>query len=117
MKFVTDEHDPLILRHWFRHYYKRSLPDVNFVMSIDAHQGVLSCIRLGMGLGITSKHLIQSEIDIKKIVPIFPEKKKVVNYISLVQLRNKKSTLTEQTFQDYLKLQMKDTSNVWGDNV
>ncbi len=117
MKFVTDEHDPHILRHWFWHYYKRSLPDVNFVMSIDAHQGVLSCIRLGMGLGITSKHLIQSEIDIKKIVSIFPKKKKVVNHISLVQLRNKKSTLTEQTFQDYLKLQMKDTSNVWGDDV
>ncbi len=117
MAFITDEHEPLILRHWFWHYFKRPLPDINFVMSIDSHQAVLSGIRLGMGLGLTSNHLILTDIQQKKIIPIFPSQKKVINHISLVQLRNKKPTLTEQTFQTYLKDQMKNKAHGWGDDT
>ena len=116
MDFITDEHDPVILRHWFWHYFKRPLPDINIAMSIDSHQSVLSCIRLGMGLGITSNHLIKPGILQKKIIPIFPCSKKVVNHISFVQLCNKKPTLTEQTFQLYLKKQIKKTVHEWGDD-
>ncbi len=117
MAFISDEHEPLILRHWFWHYFKRPLPGINFVMSIDSHQAVLTCIRLGMGLGLTSNHLILSDIEQKEIVPIYPNKEKVINHISLVQLRNKKPTLTEQVFQTYLKNQMKNKAPGWGDEI
>ncbi len=117
MEFITDEHDPLILRHWFWHYFKRSLPNLNFVMSIDSHPAVLSCIRLGMGLGLTSDNLILYEVSQKTVVPIFPDNTKVVNHISLVQLREKKSTLTEQTFQGYLKDYIKENIHGWSDNT
>ncbi len=116
MEFITDENDPAILRHWFWYYFKRSLPDINFAMSINSHQAALSCIRLGMGLGVTSMHLILPEIRQKKLVPLFPDQKKVVNHISLVQLRAKKPTLTDETFQKHLKQQMKETAHGWGDD-
>ncbi len=120
MEFLTDEHDPVILRHWFRHYFKRPLPDLNFVMAIDSHPAMLSCIRLGMGLGITSSHLIKADErnrGVVPIVPIFPEGEKAVNHISLVQLRNKKPTFTDKIFQDYLIKEMKETALGWGNDT
>ncbi|MBW1636889.1 MAG: LysR family transcriptional regulator [Deltaproteobacteria bacterium] len=107
MDFITDEHEPVILKHWFWHYFKKSIPSVNIIMAIESHQALLNCVRLGMGLAITAEHLIWNEIETGEIIPIFPTKKKVINKISLVQLRDKKPTLTEETFQAFLKKQIK----------
>ena len=107
MNFITDEHEPFILKHWFWHYFKKSILKFNIIMAIESHQALLNCVRLGMGLAITADHLIWNEIETGKIVPIFPTKEKVLNKISLVQLRDKKATLTEETFQIFFKKQIK----------
>ena len=107
MDFITDEHEPFILKHWFWHYFKKSISKFNIIMAIESHQALLNCVRLGMGLAITADHLIWNEIETGKIVPIFPTKEKVLNKISLVQLRDKKATLTEETFQIFFKKQIK----------
>ena len=107
MDFITDEHEPVILKHWFWHYFKKSISKFNIIMAIESHQALLNCVRLGMGLAITADHLIWNEIETGKIIPIFPFKEKVINKISFVQLRDKKPTLTEETFQAFFKKQIK----------
>ena len=107
MDFITDEHEPFILKHWFWQYFKKSISKFNIIMAIESHQALLNCVRLGMGLAITADHLIWNEIETGKIVSIFPTKEKVLNKISLVQLRDKKATLTEETFQTFFKKQIK----------
>ena len=107
MDFLTDEHEPFILKHWFWHYFRKSISKLNIIMAIESHQALLNCVRLGMGLAITADHLIWDEIETGKIIPIFPTKEKVINKISLVQLRDKKLTLTEETFQSFFKKQIK----------
>jgi len=106
MDFITDEHEPVILKHWFWQYFKKSIPGVNIIMAIESHQALLTCVRLGMGLAITANHLIWNEIETGEIVPIFPTKEKVINKISLVQLRDKKPTRTENIFQSFFKKQL-----------
>ncbi len=76
MDFITDEHEPIILKHWFWHYFKKSIPNVNIIMAIESHQALLNCVRLGMGLAITAEHLIWNEIEKGEMIPIFPTKKK-----------------------------------------
>lgn len=103
MDFITDEHEPFILKHWFWYYFKKSIPKFNIIMAIDSHQALLNCVKLGMGLAITADHLIWDEIKTGEIIPIFPTKEKVINKISFVQLKDKKNTLTEEIFQTFFK--------------
>jgi len=107
MDFITDEHEPVILKHWFWHYFKKSISKLNIIMAIESHQALLNCVRLGMGLAITADHLIWNEIKEDKMIPIFPTREKVINKISFVQLRDKQPTLTEATFQAFFKKQIK----------
>ncbi len=100
--FLTDEHQPIILKHWIWHYYKRTISNINIVMAIDSHQALLRCVRLGMGLAITADHLIKEDVEKGLIVPIFPTKDRVINQMSLVRIREKKLTLTEEVFQAFL---------------
>jgi DNA-binding transcriptional LysR family regulator len=56
-----------------------------------------------MGLAITADHLVMEEMRSGRLIPIFPSRDKVVNQISLVELRAKDSTLTEREFQLFLE--------------
>jgi DNA-binding transcriptional LysR family regulator len=103
MDFVTDENEPFILKHWFWFYFKKPVSRFNIVMAIESHQALLSCVRLGMGLAITADHLVMEEMRSGRLIPIFPSRDKVVNQISLVELRAKDSTLTEREFQLFLE--------------
>lgn len=104
--FLTDEHEPIILKHWFWHYFKTALPKVNIVMAIESHPALLDCIRLDMGLAITAEHLVRKEVKQGSMMTVFPGTKKVVNQISLVQLREKELTLTEKVFQAFITQQL-----------
>lgn len=101
--YISDEEDPVILRHWFWHYFKTDAPRFNIVMTIESHQGLLAGIRCGMGLGITASHLVRDAAQDGEIVPIFPGKDPVISQISLVWLAGKKLTRTEAVFLDLFK--------------
>lgn len=103
LDYVTDEHEPVILKHWFWHHFKKQVFDLNIVLTIDSHQALLSCIKCGMGLGITATHLVWKEIQKGSICAISPGKTKMISRISLVQLAGKIPTFTEKSFQTYLK--------------
>ncbi len=105
--FLSDEDDLAILMHWFRHYFNKSAPKLNIVLMINSHEALISGIKLGMGMGITSAHLVWTEIGNGSIVPIVTSKKNMVNRISLIQLQDKIPTLTEKTFLTHLQQGMR----------
>lgn len=102
-KFVSDEDDLMFLHHWFQHHFKKVPAKLNVVMTTNSHEAVLSGIRLGMGLGLTSTHLVQEDLSSGKIIPIMTSKKNSICWISLVQLQDKVPSLTEKAFVNHLK--------------
>lgn len=100
--YVTDEDDPSILDLWFRHHYDRVPESLNIVMTFDTHEALISGIKLGMGLGVATAHLIWEEIQRGEVVVLAGQRETMVNMISLVQLQDKVPTLTEKTFRDFM---------------
>jgi DNA-binding transcriptional LysR family regulator len=106
--FLTDENEPIILRHWFWYYFKKRIVDCNIVMAIEAHQALMECIRSGMGVGLTSEHLWENEIRENEIIPIYPKPKKLINTISIVFLKDSILTLTQSRFRDFIRAKFID---------
>ncbi len=100
--FVTDEDDPSILDLWFRHHFNKLPEGLSVVMTLDTHEALLNSLRLGMGLGVATAHLIWKEIQRGDLIPITTAKKNMVNMISLVQLLDKIPTMTEKVFREFL---------------
>ena len=101
--FVSDKDDLAILIHWFRHHFSRTAAKLNVVMTTNSHEALISGIRLGMGLGVTSAHLVFAGLTNGSIIPVETNKKNAESWISLVQLLDKVPTLTERTFITHLK--------------
>lgn len=108
-EFITDEDDPSILTLWFKHYFHKNPDNLNIVMTLDSHEALISALKLGMGLGIATAHLVWDEIQRGEIVPIATTQPNMVNMISLVQLQDKVPTLTEKTFRDFMMAKMQKT--------
>ncbi len=107
-EFITDEDDPSILDHWFRHHFNKIPEHLNIVMTLDSHEALISGLKLGMGLGVATAHLIWEELLSGKLVRIPTATEEMVNMISLVQLQDKVPTLTEKTFRDFMLDAMQD---------
>lgn len=106
-EFLTDEDDPSILSLWFKHHFNRLPDDLNIIMTMDSHEALISGLKLGMGLGIATAHLIWDELQSGEVVPITTDQETMINWISLVQLQDKVPTLTEKTFRDFLLSEVK----------
>ena len=98
LEFLSSDCHGLTVGNWFQHHFNRSPFELNCVLSCDDPQTVISGIRYGLGLGITPYHMIQKEIESGAMVMINGGKKQLCHTISLVQLKNKKTTLTEKAF-------------------
>jgi DNA-binding transcriptional LysR family regulator len=107
--FVSDKDDLAILVHWFRHHFSRTAAKLNVVMTSNGHEALISGIRLGMGLGVTSAHLVFDGLSSGAIVPVETNEKNAESWISLVQLQDKVPTLTERTFISHLKNGLRET--------
>ncbi len=101
--FVCDEDEQVILNQWFRHHFGKIPARLNIVMTTNSHESLISGIRLGMGLGLTSAHLVFEELSAGTVVPVATTKKNALCWISLVQLLDKVPTLTEKSFIAHLK--------------
>jgi len=102
-EFVGDDDDLLILTHWFRHHFNKAVARLNVVMTTNGHEALISGVRLGMGLGLTSAHLVYDELCSGALVAIETDKPNSKSWISLVQLQDKVPTLTEKTFLAHLQ--------------
>lgn len=101
-EYITDEDDPSILTLWFKHHFHKMPENLNVVTTLDSHEALLSALKLGMGLGVATAHLVWDEIQRGELVPITTLQMNMVNMISLVQLQDKVPTLTEKTFRDFM---------------
>lgn len=108
-EFICEDMDTVILTHWFKHHFNKTAANLNVVMTVDNHHNVISCIKLGLGLGVTASHLVRDEIKRGSLVPITTAKKNVINRISLVQFQDKKPTPAEKAFIAFLKNWIKKT--------
>ena len=106
LDYISDEHDSLYLQHWFAHHFGQQNLEIKVVMMVESHQASLHCVRLGMGLTVTSHHLVWQDIKAGKIVAINTTNQNAKNTISLIQLQDKKPTITEKSFHLYLTEQM-----------
>lgn len=105
-EFICDEHDEMVLFHWFRHHFNRTDRNLNVVMTVDNHQAVVTGLKLGMGLGVTASHFIWEDLIQGAIIPVKTLKKNMINKISMIQLQDKIPTLTEKTFYRYFQEEM-----------
>jgi DNA-binding transcriptional LysR family regulator len=105
-EYITDEDDPSTLDLWFKHHFKKITENLNIVMTLDSHEALISALKLGMGLGVATAHLVWDEIQRGEVVPITTLRANMVNMISLVQLQDKVPTLTEKTFRDFMIARM-----------
>jgi DNA-binding transcriptional LysR family regulator len=80
--------------------------NLNIVMTLDSHEALISALKLGMGLGVATAHLVWDEIQRGEVIPITTLRANMVNMISLVQLQDKVPTLTEKTFRDFMITRM-----------
>ena len=107
LEYLTDERQPVILRHWFWFYFKKSVSKLNIVMSIGAHQALMECLRKGMGMAVTSHHLFEQEIEAGKIIPVFPSSRQLVNTMATVTFKKAVPTITQTVFQAFLRKSFK----------
>ena len=105
-EYITDEDDPSVLTLWFKHHFNKMAENLNIVMTLDSHEALISALKLGMGLGIATAHLVWDEIQRGEVVPITTLRANMVNMISLVQLEDKVPTLTEKIFRDFMITRM-----------
>lgn len=110
--FVCDEDEQVILNNWFRHHFGKVPARLNVVMTTNSHESLISGIRIGMGLGLTSAHLVYDELRQGTVVPVRTTKKNATCWISLVQLLDKVPTLTEKTFLAHMKKEMQQSEIV-----
>ena len=90
------------IEQWFRHHYSRTKTWIRTVMTVDGHEAVISAIIHHTGLGIVASHLVDQDIRNGTIIPIVTPKKDIVNQISLICLQDKRLTLTEKVFRNFL---------------
>lgn len=103
LDFISDEHDDMYIKHWFLHHYNVKASDFSVVMKVESHQASLACVKLGMGLTVTSSHMVWEDIQRGEIVAINSSVENAVNTMSLIQLQDKVPTNTEKKFHTYLK--------------
>ncbi len=101
-EYITDEDDPSTLDLWFKHHFHKNVENLNIVMTLDTHEALISALKLGMGVGVATAHLVWEEIQRGDIVPITTLQANMVNMISLIQLQDKVPTLTEKKFRDFM---------------
>ena len=106
-EFLSDEHDDTFLRHWFKHHFGKEARNLRIVMTVESHQAILHCMKMGMGMTVTSSHMVWREIQDDGIVPITTGTPNAINTISLVQLYDKIPTVTEKVFNRHIREYMR----------
>jgi len=101
-QFVAQQQDARAIRKWFYYNYRKSIQELNVVLTVANHQAVVNAIQCDLGLGIIVAQLVENEVSAGSIRPIETGKKNPVNQVSLIQLMDKIPSLTERSFQKYI---------------
>jgi len=102
-EFIEYKLDASALLSWFKYHFGRSPSKLNVVLTVDNVQAVIAAIKHHLGLGVIVSHLVTQELSNGAIIPVGIHSKKVVNKISLLQLKNKIPNQTEKAFQRHFR--------------
>jgi len=102
-EYLTTTSGRIILELWFQHHYDQVPNELNYVLTTDNSQPFLDGIRNGMGLGVIPLTIASKGIDSGALQRIVGSADEIISSLSLVQLRNKSTSLTEKAFSAVLK--------------
>lgn len=102
-RFIAQQPDARAIRNWFYHNYQKSCQELNTVLTLASHQGVVNGIKCDIGLGIIVFQLAREDISSGEIVVIQTGKNNPVNKVSLVQLLDKLPSMTEKSIQAHIQ--------------
>ncbi len=101
-RFIAQQPDARAIKNWFYHNYKKSCHELNTVLTVASHRGVVNGIKSDIGLGIIVSQLAREDISAGDIVVIQTGRNNPVNKVTLVQLLDKVPSLTEKSFQAHI---------------
>jgi DNA-binding transcriptional LysR family regulator len=102
-EFIEYKLDASALLSWFKYHFGKSPSQLNIVLTVDNVQAVIAAIKHHLGLGVIVSHLVAQEIGSGMIIPVRIHSKKVINKISLLQLKDKIPNHTEKAFQSHFR--------------
>jgi DNA-binding transcriptional LysR family regulator len=103
--FISYDNNSLAINGWFKHHFDKQSAKVKVVLTVDSVQAVLAAIENDIGLGV----ITSNQMHTRNIMPITTHKQEIINTISLIQLKDKIPTLTEKTFQNFLKTALQNS--------
>ncbi len=100
--FLTHQSQTFDLKSWFRHHFDRVPPKLNIALTVDDSHALFEAVKLSLGLAVLGSHLAEGELQRGELRAVFTGPADEINRISLVQLLDKKPSLTERTFVKHL---------------
>lgn len=98
--YVCYKENDVIIKKWFRHHFNRQPKALHPVLVVDNLYAVASAVKSGIGLGITSSHLVGKYLDDDTVI-IRVAPTGLVNRILFVELCDKIPTLAEKEFKNH----------------
>ncbi|CCO23093.1 LysR family transcriptional regulator [Maridesulfovibrio hydrothermalis] len=106
LDFIAYKTDIALFSSWFKLHFDKSPSSLNLVFTADSAGAIISAIEEDMGLGITVSHLMTKQIADGSIIPIRITQNKLQNTIACVQFKDKERTVTENAFQEHLRIEL-----------
>jgi len=100
--FIAYRRSAQTVKNWFRHHFGKYNVDVNVVLTVGSHQGVIAAIRHNVGLGVIASHMVGESLKSGDIRRIDTSKKEIINQMSVVHLQNKIPTRADKIFEKFL---------------
>lgn len=100
--FLTHQNQTFDLKSWFRHHFDKVPPQLNIALTVDDSHALFEAVKLSLGLAVLGSHLAEGELESGELRAVLAGPTDEINHISLVQLLDKKPSLTERTFVKHL---------------
>lgn len=100
--FLTHQSQTFDLKSWFRHHFDQVPPQFRIALTVDDSHALIEAVRLSLGLAVLGSHLVERELESGALRAVLSGPADEINRISLVQLLDKKPSLTERSFVKHL---------------
>lgn len=100
--FLTHQSQLFDLKSWFRHHFDTTPSNLRVALTVDDSHALIEAVKLSLGLAVFGSHLVQAELQRGELCAVLAGPEDEINRISLVQLLDKKPSLTERSFVRHL---------------
>lgn len=101
-EFLTHQSQIFDLKSWFRHHFTKVPPQINVALTVDDSHALIEAVKLSLGLAVLGSHLVEPLLESGELRAVLSGPADEINRISLVQLLDKKPSLTERAFVKHL---------------